>query len=223
MNIDEYRALVTGSNYGEYSPNPDEPDQSDPPVYHKNTGNYKFAGVLDSILTPVCEQGVVVDGLGTAFDIQNASGAQLDVIGELVGISRMLPYAPETPLIVDGESVYTREMTDDEYRIMIRLKISRNEWDGTNEGAAKMYRDVFNDDVRINFVDNQDMTVTLNISGDFSTRQIEILNFVDSILIPSGIGKTVNAIGGKTEMSNYFGAAITGIEWIDSVDCEGGE
>lgn len=188
-------------------------------VPSENSNKEKFMKLLESILQPVAEEGVAVESMGDAFDLDNAAGDQLDVIGELVGVSRLLPYAPSAPLVVDNENVYTREMTDEEYKLAIRLKIARNEWDGINESARKIYDTLFSGDTKVTFTDNQDSTITVNIMGDFTVRQAEILNATGFLLIPAGVGKTVNVIGGSVQMEEFFDMSVTGVEWIDSVVC----
>ena len=174
-----------------------------------NSSKVKFMSVLRAVLQPAIEESSVIESLDDAFDLDNAAGDQLDVIGELVGASRLLPYSPVNPLVVDGERIYTRLMTDDEYKLAIRLKIARNEWDGTNESAQRIYRELLNGDSRITFTDNQDATVNIDVVGSLDLRQVEILNATGYLLVPAGIGKLVNIINSVVEHKLLTGTSIT--------------
>lgn len=137
----------------------------------------KFMGFLDAILTPAIQLGALVETLGYAFDLGNAAGDQLDIIGELVGVSRLLPEKP---------SIGDRLMNDEEYLMCIRLKIAQNEWDGTNESAINAYKDAMGDRITVTYVDNQNMSVDIIVSGTTTTREAEVLFLSDSLLVPAG-------------------------------------
>jgi len=97
--------------------------------------------------------------LSNAFDLDKAVGAQLDKIGDCVGISRYLdvalsnvyfsldtaglgldegtwrrPYDPSTGLTI---------LPDDTYRTLLRAKVAANQWDGSLESALAIWDLVF--------------------------------------------------------------------------------
>lgn len=94
------------------------------------------------------------DAVDPAFDLDQAVGAQLDRIGEMVGIRRLLNFEPEyaPPLL-----------PDDLYRVAIKAKISLNQWDGSTDGIYALWQSAFPEyDLYVR--DNQDMSMTLRIS-----------------------------------------------------------
>lgn len=175
----------------------------------KNLGRPKFMGYLEAVLEHMVALGVAGESIGSAFDVQNAAGSQLDVIGELVGLPRLLPYLPATG---------TREMDDDEYRLALMMKIARNEWDGTNESAVEIIRNYAAGEMSISFVDNQDSTVDYSITGTDSTRLIEIFNAANLLLVPSGVSSTIVSELGDVTTTVYVGAGLTGIDLSDTVN-----
>lgn len=175
----------------------------------KNYEREKFNLFTRSLLQPGVSMSTMLECLSMVFDIDNAAGAQLDIIGSWVGVSRMLSYSPTT-----GD----REMSDDELRMMIRLKIASNAWDGSNEDANRIYSRVLeNADIHITQEDNQDMSVDAVVYGDVTTRQAEIIRNTNALMIPVGVGVNVSIIGGDTDFTLNVGALATGTLRIDSV------
>lgn len=174
----------------------------------KNACKTRFMAYLDAVLDHGTSLGTMVETMSDAFDLENAAGDQLDMIGALVGISRVLPFVPATG---------TREMDDDEYRLAIKMKIGRNVWDGTNAAAVDLYNRLFNGTVSIVYEDNQDMTVSFSIYGSVSAREAEILNATGVLLIPSGVSHIVATVSGEARMIESVGMKVTGIEVYDKV------
>jgi hypothetical protein len=54
----------------------------------------KFLSWLAALLQPLVDVGICAAGLNAAFDIDTAVGSQLDVLGQFIGVSRTLPFAP---------------------------------------------------------------------------------------------------------------------------------
>lgn len=118
--------------------------------------------------------------LPDAFDLDAAIGAQLDVVGQWVGITRQV----KTPLAVyfafdteglgfdqgtwrgrfDPDSGLT-QLDDDTYRLLIRAKIGANHWDGTLAGSKPILDLVFPGPAVAFIEDNQDMSMTIGIAG----------------------------------------------------------
>lgn len=176
-------------------------------VTYRNSTKPKYMDFLRLILEHPVGLAAATDSILYAFDIGNASGQNLDIIGDLVGIDRLLPFVP---------SVGSREMNDEEYRMMIRLKIARNSWDGRNEPILGIYKEVFQN-TNILYKDNQDMTISLTWVGTFDYRQAEILIASGLVLVPAGVGFNVTFIGGDTSMRMYVGVAQHGEVIIDRV------
>ena len=187
MNVNEYLDLKPSENYQK-------------PLYMR---------FVEAVLQNVILLSVVNDSIYTAFDIDNAAGNQLDIIGELVGLNRLLSYVP-----VNG----TRQMDDDEYRLALKLKIARNEWDGKNGSIEGIYEDIFREDVHVYYKDEQDCSVTYSIVGSLTTREAEILNATNVLLVPAGVGKTIEVVSDEVHSDVWVGTFIYGIESINYVE-----
>lgn len=115
----------------------------------------KFMGLVEARLKPFIDLVECLEEIDKAFDLDTATGNQLDVIGEYVGVKRLLNFQPEYADAI---------LTDPYYRMLLKARISLNNWDGTVEGIKKIWSDVF-PDYEIQVVDNQNMTMEVRIVG----------------------------------------------------------
>jgi hypothetical protein len=83
---------------------------------------------LSACLGIFIDVGLTLSTLPSEFDIEAAIGAQLDVVGLLVGVSRTLPFQPS-----GGESPILDDAT---YRLLIRAKTFKNQWDGLESSCT---------------------------------------------------------------------------------------
>lgn len=147
----------------------------------EHSGKPKYMAMLQAVLGPMVEALNVSQELPADFDLDQAIGAQLDIVGLWVGIGRRV----NTPLVgvyfsfdipnlgfdlgvwkgpFDPDSGIV-ELDDETYRTLIRAKIGANHWDGTL-GQSKAILDlVFNDGTHVFIQDNQDMSMTIGVSG----------------------------------------------------------
>lgn len=165
----------------------------------------KFMAYLKAILDHAADLSGTVESIALAFNLENAAGAQLDIIGDLIGLKRQLKFVP-----TEGGD----QMSDEEYRIMIKMTIARHRWNGSNETAVQIYKEIFENLFNIWYQDNLDCTVDIYISGIRTTREAEIMNAADGYLVPAGVGKTVNVIGGNVDLQPYIGTGVCGIEQV---------
>lgn len=132
--------------------------------------NAKFYVHLQSVFNSMIEK----------FDIDQAVGDQLDIIGKWAGVSRFI----RSPLvgiyfewgaasvgwssgIWQGEFSPTSGLTslpDDIYRTLIKAKIAANRWDGTIPSAYDIWETVFTDNAVI-IQDNQNMSIIVAVVG----------------------------------------------------------
>jgi len=123
----------------------------------------------------------LLNSMISIFDLDTPPvGNQLDILGQLVGISRNVAipisgvYFTWDDQASDGwdfgvwQSVPpTSQLTtlpDDVYLTLIRAKIAANQWDGTTEGAYKIWAIVF-PQFHILIQDNNNMSYDLAITG----------------------------------------------------------
>lgn len=115
----------------------------------------KFMGLVEARLKPFIDLFECLEEINKAFDLDTAAGNQLDIIGEYVGVKRLLNFQPTYADAI---------LTDPYYRMLLKAQISLNNWDGTVEGIKKIWGDVF-PDYEIQVVDNQNMTMEARIIG----------------------------------------------------------
>lgn len=142
----------------------------------------KFIASLTAALMPLLGAAELVKQIDEGFDVDTATGLQLDTIGEWVGRSRYIG-VPITGVYFTWNGIATTgwnsavwkgefdpdsglvSLPDDSYRVLIKAKIAANRWDGTVPGAYEVWSAAFGDASLIAIQDNQDMTMTLGISG----------------------------------------------------------
>lgn len=141
----------------------------------------KFVALVDGITLDVSSIRNMELGLVDKFDLELAIGAQLDIIGEWVGISRNVNtsisgvyFSFDTPGLGFDQGVWKGPfdpdtgitvLPDDTYRILIRAKIGANRWDGTMPGWKAIIDQVFAPETNIFVQDNGDMTMTVVVAG----------------------------------------------------------
>jgi hypothetical protein len=74
--------------------------------------------LLEARLQPFIDLAECLNTFDAAFDLETAVGFQLDVIGQYVGLSRLLTFQPAGGL--------SPILDDDMYRILLKAKISKN-------------------------------------------------------------------------------------------------
>lgn len=153
----------------------------------------KYAAFVMLCLKQGIEMADLLDTYTDKFDLENATGKQLDFIGAIVGVDRKLPFP-----VVGSDGL----LGDDDYRLLIRSRIAANTWDGTNESLSRVMMDVFSE-YGVTFEDagvgegntKNVMHMNYKIRGDFTDLQKQMLT--DDLILPrpAGVKVTVEIIG----------------------------
>jgi hypothetical protein len=177
---------------------------------HANQPN--FVSVIVTLSQGSTDTNNLCNQIPTYFDLDKASGDQLDTIGEWVGLSRVLStplanvyFSWDATALLGWESgswqaAYDSNsgliiLPDDAYRQYIRSKIAANNWDGTIPGALAVYRSIFGSDLTVIIQDNQDMTLSLGFVGTPLTAIQQALLLSGHIpLKPAGVAINVIAL-----------------------------
>lgn len=153
----------------------------------------KFMAFLEATIRPLMDIIEVVQALNKEYDIDTATGWQLDVIGEWVGRSRYIKvgitdvyFAWNNPLDSVGwsqgiwynmydPSEKLTALPDDAYRMLLKTKIMLNNWDGTIDYIYEAWGNFFGDEVKIIIEDHQDMSISIGIA---SAQLSQIMRYV---------------------------------------------
>lgn len=141
----------------------------------------KFYSFVETFLneTDSCED--IMYSFNNLFNLENASGDQLDKIGTAVGIGRSLPTQN-----ADIPSI----LPDSLFRMVIKAKIAKNHWDGTRKGMERCMELIF-PDAPYEIVDNQDMSIKVAIIFPTITAA-ETAIITEGFIIPKPIGVRIN-------------------------------
>lgn len=143
----------------------------------------KFIAWLASILTPTDYIYNCINKIDDAFDLDKAVGNQLDVLGELIGVSRTLVFQPP-----DMSSL----LDDNTYRLVLKAKIGKNMWQSTKPEVQEIWKGMFSD-LQLDLIDNQDMSMTAVIYGVLD--ELRELLIANGYIVPKPSGVRLNYIG----------------------------
>lgn len=165
--------------------------------YHRDKP--KFVEHVDLSTRPVTDTSSAIKGLITAFDIDSAIGVQLDVLGEWIGRSRVVSqpisgvyFSFDTDDLgwdqgvwqgpFDPDAGFT-SLSDDVYRVVLKVKIAINSWDGQNDSIPGILNIALEGSgIRMAIVDNQDMTISIWVLSDPLS-----LNDTDRLILDNSI------------------------------------
>lgn len=136
-----------------------------------------FNAFVEAFLDKISPVVDCLTSFNTIFNLNNATGDQLDKWGTLLGVSRELPISDENIPSV---------LTDDLYRTVLKASILSNMWDGTLEGLVAIVRAMFpNGSFQI--VDGQDMSMTIALIDPNADATITAL-LLNGFIVPKPSG-----------------------------------
>lgn len=128
------------------------------------TSEYRLAPNLNAwlttLLSPLNDTTNALALMTEAFDLDFAVGVQLDVAGQIAGVSRTVNFQPSDDV--------SPILDDDTYRLLIKATIAANQWDGTESALYPIWTALFPGG-KIVINDNQNMSATVIMSGVFSS------------------------------------------------------
>jgi len=125
-------------------------------VTSQHTNKPKFTAWLTAVLEKVDDATNLANDIYTYFDLDSAVGAQQNVLGDIVGVKREVPFQPS-----DGSSPV---LDDDTFLLVIQAKIAQNMWDGTISQIYDLFDTLFPLQ-KLVVTDNQDMTMSALVFG----------------------------------------------------------
>lgn len=159
----------------------------------------KFMAWLTAALQMVDDGMQAAQSIPGVFDINNAVGVQLDVLGQIIGQPRDIG----VPL------TNTSSILDDEhYRLVLQARIARNNWDGTIPSIYTIWDAAF-PAAPLQLVDNQDMTMQAVITNLTDDESVELVTAGLIVPKPMGVGLSIVANTVISE-SAYLALVVSG-------------
>jgi hypothetical protein len=112
-------------------------------------------------------------------------GVQLDIIGDILGQPRKVTFNP-----TDGSSPV---LLDDDYRILLMNRIMYNQWKGNMQAMQEFWKVIFPGG-KIIVQDNQNMTIDVTLTGDFTSIFVDLIT--NDYIVPRPQGVLCNYIYG---------------------------
>lgn len=175
------------------------------------TESQKFLAYIRSLLASSAELEAVLQKVAEQSDIDTAEGVNLDVIGEIVGVSRILPNSIAVKFFgfegqpggdVFGEEgvlgigsrfrdelepeTATSVLADPEYRLLIRAKIVKNHAHGTNEDILQGLAYLFNAPLTV-VEDLGGMAIGVAIGRQLTFQEKALVTVLDILPRPAGV------------------------------------
>ena len=156
----------------------------------------KFLAYLAALAAPFNNIEQALQDTKSIRDIDEAEGAQLDIIGEIVGASRII----DVP--IDGSTV----LSDADFRLLIRARIIRNHSKGTPEeilaGCAFILQQSQDLDFPIVIGDPGGMVMNIAIGRDYTDIELAMILGLD--ILPRPMAVRLNEVV-SFDPENYFG------------------
>lgn len=203
-------------------------------VTNEHADKPKFNALLAMLVQPIADIIALMQSMPAAFDLDEAIGAQLDIIGLWVGVTRNVtvplanvyfsldsltlgldqgtlqgPFDPTTGLV---------SLPDDIYRTLLRARIASNHWDGTIPGAYNAWNTLFaGTGFGILIQDGGNMSIVYALTGPVPDAvTLALFTGGDLALKPSTV-RISNFITPSVPNAPYFGiglenSAIAGLD-----------
>lgn len=133
-----------------------------------------FVAMVSLYVQHSIDNQAVLASIPALYDLDAAVGVQLDTLGVWIGFPRYV--------FVAGLGTVT--LDDDDYRTLLRARILRNHWDGTNAQLQVILASLFpGTGITLFAVDNQDMTMDIFVTaGTLTPTQLALIE--SGLLIP---------------------------------------
>jgi hypothetical protein len=169
-----------------------------------NASQPKFVAALSAALQPFVEVQNTLLGMPADFDIDNALGPQLDAVGERVGLSRQVSvpiagvyFSLDTSGVGLDQGVLRgpfdpaeglTSLDDETYRLILKIKVKANSWDGSLAQAQQMLAAVASAGTNLFMQDMFDMSAIIGVSGTVPSKLfVSILKQMKDWLRPSAV------------------------------------
>ena len=143
---------------------------------HRNSP--KFIAFLTVLLKKFQDISQCLTAMDTAFDVDNAVGPQLDLVGAIVGANRTVGFQP-----TGGVSPVLDDAT---YRILIKAQAAQNTWNGKIDSLQPIWETLFPGG-EIVIGDLQNMSAVIFITGTFTSIELDLIRNGYIVPRPEGV------------------------------------
>lgn len=163
---------------------------------------------LQAALQPIDDLTTCLAQFPTAFDLDYATGPQLDILGQIIGVARTVPFQPS-----NGVSPILDDAT---YRVLLQAKVAQNHWDGKINSLYPIWKKLFPGGGSLIVQDAQDMTATVIISGAFSSILVDLITH--GMIVPRPEGVLLTYVYSETpvlgfDLNNQYVAGFDAGKW----------
>lgn len=155
------------------------PTQALPTAYYFNilTSEYRPVPIYNAWLATALNIATDISNclqfMTSSFDLDFAVGSQLDILGEIIGVGRVVPFQPRA-----GVSPVLDDLT---YRILLKATIANNQWDGKQGSLYPIWGQLFPGG-KIVIIDNQNMTAIIVMTGAFTSITQDLIT--NGLIVP---------------------------------------
>lgn len=148
---------------------------------------------ISALTDKVISDGILLDVIN-GFNLLTAKGKQLDILGKYIGLPRAVK--------VEIGSSSTIVLTDEQYRILLQLKLVCN----TSFSATSQIRDaiyqIFPNDIRV--FDNRTMEIEYQLSTLFNDL-VNVIIAEELLPLPMGLGYNIVVVPDLLQLYGFYG------------------
>lgn len=153
----------------------------------------KARATIQALAKEVYGSGSLLD-IVNGFNLDTAVGKQLDTLGKYIGLNRKVK--------VNIGSSDTNILTDEQYRILLKLKLVQNtNFSSTAQIRAALY-ELFPNDIRL--FDPRTMTYEYQLSTLFNDL-VNVIIAEELLPLPMGVGYNINVVPDLLAIYGYYG------------------
>ena len=148
---------------------------------------------IQALIKELYGSGSLLD-LVNGFNLDTAEGKQLDTLGKYIGLGRQVK--------VNIGSSDTNILTDDQYRILLKLKLVQNtNFSSTSQIRTALY-ELFPNDIRL--FDPRTMVYEYQLSTLFNDL-VNVIIAEELLPLPMGVGYNINVVPDLLALYGYYG------------------
>ncbi len=153
----------------------------------------KARATIQALIKELYGSGSLLD-LVNGFNLDTAEGKQLDTLGKYIGLGRQVK--------VNIGSSDTNILTDDQYRILLKLKLVQNtNFSSTSQIRTALY-ELFPNDIRL--FDPRTMVYEYQLSTLFNDL-VNVIIAEELLPLPMGVGYNINVVPDLLAIYGYYG------------------